>query len=175
MAIKAGTDSTTVLLVNDVDRPETDYSSLPGGKCAMAIALFAWLRGSPWPGDALALLTLILGTDVRDDDHHLRWISLRPCLRLYWLAMFTNNVHKEYIFCEASTGDQAPAIRLSAREAGAECCDTLDASPIQHKAANKSAWLMNGHMTPSQVHLQEEQTRTLCTCRPEIAGKPLQS
>ena len=60
-------------------------------------------------------------------------------------------------------------------EAGAECCDTADASPIQHKAADKFAWFMDGHMTSSQVHLPAEQTRTLCTCRPEIAGKPLQS
>ena len=28
-------------------------------------------------------------------------------------------------------------------EAGTECCDTPDASPIQHKATSKFAWLMN--------------------------------
>ena len=35
-----------------------------------------------------------------------------------------------------------------AREVGAECCDTqnLNASPIQHKAANRSGWSTTEHM-----------------------------
>ena len=43
-------------------------------------------------------------------------------------------------------------LAVIAREAGAECCDTPDASPIQHEAASKNAWLMNG------------QTRSFCNC-----------
>ena len=73
-------------------------------------------------------------------DHAVRYIASRRLQEKS--ASIEQHGHYDKEPTDLKFGTHKPHISL-AREAGAECCDTLDASPIQHKAARKSAQLMH--------------------------------